>query len=314
MRKFSPMEKFSRAPICMKKTFSALALASAFILLLAACGGDATPMPTNPPPATEAPRATATIAAPLNTGPETAERCGTGELPPYITEIVLAKDTRGANFEPIDIVESFEPNQATFHAIVTLKDAPKNLQLGSSWYLMEASGYKPQTINSTTLDVADGGSRNIDFTLKAVEPLWPVGSYCISIFANGNLAASKPFAVMGSRAPSNAGAEVVRQIVLAEDANPDTFEPINPTTTFKTNAQAIHAAVSIQDAPANTLVSAKWYPPDQLPLEFNLPPVDGTRWLDFRLTPPPEGFPAGEYKVEIYVNEQLVDTVTFTVE
>jgi hypothetical protein len=298
----------------MKKSIFALALSGAFIFLLAACGGDATPMPTNAPPSTEAPRATATRAASSNTGIEPAEMCGTGEMPAFITGVVLAKETQGANFEPVEIVEAYDPSQATFHAVVTLKNAPKNLQLGSAWHLMQASGYKPQTIDQNTLDIPDGGSRNVDFTLKAVEPLWPVGSYCVSIFANGKLAVSKPFEVIGSSATSNAGAEVVQDIVLAENTKPDTFEPINPTTMFKTNAQAIHAAVSIQDAPANTFVSAKWYPPDQLPLEFNLPPVDGTRWLDFRLDPPSEGFPTGEYKVEIYVNEKLVDTKTFTVQ
>lgn len=298
----------------MKKSILALALTGAFIFLLTACGGEtSTPVPAKPLAATDAPALTTRTITPTLAA-IASDICAPGNQPNFIAQVVLAKDTQGANFEPIDVTEAYDPAQATFHAVVTLKDAPKNLQLGSKWHLVEASGYKPQQIDANTLDIADGGSRNVDFTLKGTQTAWPVGSYCVEIYANGELAVSKPFSVVASSATSNAGAAVVTDIVLAEDAKPDTFEPVNPTDTFKKNAQAIHAAIKIQDAPANTRFQAKWYPPNQEPLEFNLPPVDGTRWLDFRLTPAPDGFPTGEYKVEIYVNEKLVDTKTFMVE
>lgn len=314
MREILLSENFSHNKTRMRKTILALAITSAFIFLLAACGSSTTPSPTASPSATTAPTASTTASASPNNAGQSGPICGAGDLPAFISDIVLAKDTQGANFEPVDVTETYEPNQATFHAVVTLKDAPKNLQLGSVWYLMQASGYKPQKIEGNNLEVAAGGSRNVDFTLKGTQAAWPVGSYCLEIYANGKLAASKPFSVVAGSSTSSAGIRVVQDIVLAEGSKPDTFEPVNPTNTFKKDAGAIHATVKIQDAPANTVISAKWYPPDQEPLEFNLPPVDGTRWLDFRLTPTPNGFPGGEYKVEIFVNEKLVDTKTFTVQ
>ncbi|MCG3139332.1 MAG: hypothetical protein HDKAJFGB_00200 [Anaerolineae bacterium] len=291
----------------------ALVLLSA-VVLLNACGGDATPTPT-PAPAptsTSLPAPTATTIVSDKTTPQTAKVCAPGETPTFISDVVLAKDAQGANYEPVGITEAFEPSQATLHAIVTLVNAPKNLQLGATWHLIQASGYKPQKIDATTIEVADGGSRNVDFTLKGTQSAWPVGSYCVEIYANDKLALAKSFTVIAGE--SNAGSNVIQDIVLAESVKPDTFDPINPTDTFKKNAEAIHAVVRILDAPANTQLSAKWFPPSQEPLDFALPPVDGTRWLDFRLTPPPDGFPAGEYKVEIYVNQKLADTKTFTVQ
>lgn len=285
------------------------------IVLLAACGVDAptqtlpTPLAATPAPPPTAARPTATRAA------RPVDICADGALPAYITAIVLAQDAQGENFTPVDITDVFDATQEMFHAIVTLKDAPRNLQLGSKWYLVQAAGYAPNTkIDENELSAAQGGSRNVDFTLKTTQATWPPGTYCVEIYADGNLAASRFFSVQGNTAPSNATSSIVKQIVLAEDVKPETFEPINPTTIFKSSAPAIHATVQIENAPANTLFQARWYPPDQLPLEFNLPPVDGTRWIDFRLTPTPDGFPTGEYRVEIYVSAQLVDTKTFTVE
>lgn len=314
MREILLSENFSHNITRMRKTIPALAFTSAFIFLLAACGGG-TPaqVPTAPPTATLAPASTSNPKTPTLAAID-SDICAPGNQPDFIQQVVLAKDTQGANFEPVDVTEAYEPNQATLHAVVTLKNAPKNLQLGSVWYLMQASGYKPQKIEGNNLEVAAGGSRNVDFTLKGTQSAWPVGSYCVEIYANGKLAASKPFSVVTGSSTTSAGIQVVQDIVLAEGAKPDTFEPVNPTNTFKKDAGAIHATVKIQDAPASTVISAKWYPPDQEPLEFNLPPVDGTRWLDFRLTPTPDGFPGGEYKVEIFVNETLVDTKTFTVQ
>ena len=298
----------------MKRFFIALILLSAFVFVTA-CGGAAIPPPTDIPPAppTETPKPPTAIP---NTEPNAQPDaiCGAGEQPAYISEIVTAKNAQGENFEPVDITDAFDPAQNTFHTIVTLQDAPKNLELGSTWYLMQAQGYKQQKIDTNTLKVPDGGSRNVDFTLKGTQPAWPVGTYCVEIYAGGKLAASKQFTVVASSAASNAGPEIITDIVLAENVKAETFEPVNPTTKFKKDAEAIHAAVKIKDAPANTMFRAKWYAPNQEPLEFNLPPVDGTRWLDFRVTPAPDGFPAGEYKVEIYVNEKLADTKTFTVQ
>ncbi len=296
----------------MKKTILALVLTSVFIFLLAACGGDATPAPTAAPTSAPTVAPTATTIVLGEPTAQTTDVCAPGSQPAFISDVVLAQDTQGANYEPVNVTETFDPSQATLHAVVTLENAPKNLQLGATWHLVQAPGYKPQKIDATELAVADGGSRNVDFTLKGAQPAWPPGEYCVEIYANGVLARSKPFTVAASG--SNAGAEAVADIVLAESVKPNTFEPVNPTDTFAKNAEAIHAVVKIQDAPANTSLSAKWFPPTQEPLEFNLPPVDGTRWLDFRLTPPPDGFPAGAYKVEIYVNQKLVDTKTFTVQ
>jgi hypothetical protein len=300
----------------MKRLFVALTFLSAFILL-AACGAEtATPTPT-PLAATAASRPTLLPTA--TSEPQAEGICAPGDLPEYIREVVLAKDARGNNYTPVDITEVFEPTQATFHAVVSIQNAPPNLKLGSTWYLVQADGYKSNTkIDENELSVADGGTRNVDFTLKTSQDHWPPGVYCVEIYAQDSLALSKRFTVTGEGAPSSTTTAVVKQIVLAEDTQPATFEPVNPTDTFDQHIPFIHASVQIENAPPNTQFRARWYPPSQNPLDFQVV-SEGTRWIDFQLkqtptgTPIPEGFPTGQYKVEIYVNDELADTKIFTV-
>lgn len=310
----------------MKKLITTLTALSVFFVLVA-CGGTETPTaipPTQVPP-TSAPTAES-IPPTVTAAPQASDVCGKGNTPAYLTQVVLAEDTKGDNFEPVNPTDRFEPGQATFHAVASVKNAPKGVKLGARWYVIQATGYKPNfKINESEMTFAEGGTRKIDFKLKNPADKWPAGSYCVEIYAEGNLALSREFQVIGDSTPSNADIDIVKQVVLAENTKPSSFEPINPTTKFRSNTPLIHAAVRVEKAPANTQFRARWYAPGQDPLDFMLQ-TDGTRWLDFRLmptppntpapgeTPAPEGFPAGEYKVEIYVNEQLANTQTFTVQ
>lgn len=300
----------------MKRLVAALAVMSAF-LLLSGCGADtATDVPPAPnTPTTAAQAATApaspTLAALTSTlcAPDTP-----GTPPAYLKNVVLAKSTQGENFTPVDVTEEFEPSQEQFHAVAALEDAPSNTTLRAAWYLVQAAGYAPDTkIDENELSIEASGTRNVVFTLSPAQDAWPPGDYCVEIYVEGTLALSKRFKVVGGSAPSNATTAVVKQVVLAEDAEPQTFQPIRPTSTFKQDAPFIHAAVEIVQAPDTTKFVARWYPPNQEPLNFDLT-TGGSRWLDFRLTPAPDGFPTGEYKVEIYVNDALADTKTFTVQ
>lgn len=281
-----------------KSTIVALVFLSA-IILLAACGGE-TAAPTAPTAlnATGVPRSTTAESDPIA----------------YITNVVLAKGAQGDNYDPVDVSDTFEPSQKTLHAIVSLQAAPADAEVRAEWYLIEATGYAPNSkIDESGLSIKQGGTRNLDFTLENTQGAWPPGTYQVKIFSNGVLAVTKNFKIEASSDAPTASPSVIKQIVLAQAVKPDTFEPINPTTRFQANAPAIYTAVLIENSPPGTIYRVRWYPPGQEPLEKELSPGHSL-WLESHLLPSDGGFPTGEYKVEIYMNDQLVDTKTFTVE
>jgi hypothetical protein len=86
-------------------------------------------------------------------------------------------------------------------------------------------------------------------------------------------------------------------------------EAVNPTTTFDTNDQVIHAVVQLANAPADTKVKARWLvvkvegaEDNQLIAETEMGPLGDKNQLDFTLTPTGKGLPPGAYKAEIYLN------------
>ncbi len=137
-------------------------------------------------------------------------------------------------------------------------------------------------------------------------------------------ATQPPAATQAGPTPAGSSQEVphpsglISQVVLAEDAQGENMDPVNPTTAFSPDA-TIHAVVEIQDAPANTSFKVVWYaedigsgsPPHSLIDQYELT-SDGTRNLDFSLSPN-TSWPVGTYEAEIYVNGALDQVAVFTV-
>ncbi|HVN56070.1 MAG TPA: hypothetical protein VMT46_17190 [Anaerolineaceae bacterium] len=110
---------------------------------------------------------------------------------------------------------------------------------------------------------------------------------------------------------------IISKLVLAKDVQGDQMEPVNPTNVFAP-ADTIHAVVAIENAPGNTSFKAIWYAVDvgsssrNQEIDSTDLASEGTRNLDFSLSPN-EKWPAGKYKVEIYVNGNLDQVVQFSV-
>jgi hypothetical protein len=192
-----------------------------------------------------------------------------------------------------------------------LDGAPLQTVLTVRWYLVQAQGYRPES----RLDVEElvtGGTRNVDFALERQGETWPAGVYCVEVLVDDTLAASRWFEIEGSGQGTRDPGNPVARLVLTDEVDPETIQPIREMTSFSADARAIHAAVFIEDAAEGTLFQARWYVPREPSILAGLN-TSGTRWIDFRLTPSAQSFPRGEYRVEIYVNRLLVQTATFEV-
>ena len=239
-----------------------------------------------------------------------------------ISSITMATDTRGDNKDPVNPTTAFS-SKAVFHAVVAIKDAPKNTRFTAAWYVTDVgSASSPNSLIDST-DLTADGTRNIDFTLSPNNQ-WPAGKYRVEISVNNVLDRVVDFTVTGSSssttpsAPAPKPSGFISGITMALDSKGENKDPVNPTTAFSPSA-VFHAIVAVKNAPAKTVFSAAWYvdnvgsaaAPNTLIDTTDLT-TDGTRNIDFTLSPNNK-WPVGTYRVEVSVNGTLDTVVKFSV-
>jgi len=121
-------------------------------------------------------------------------------------------------------------------------------------------------------------------------------------------------------ADQNGPSAAVSDATLANAVDRD-GRPINASTTFLVNAEVIYLSVRLNNAPANTQVLVKLtYQGGEMPglanttMYNNTKTGQGTGYLAFAMTPPPGGFPQGDYLVQVTANGQEVTSTPFKVE
>ena len=306
------------------------------LLFVSACSGGAqaassTPapdrFPTVPPFATVAPLPTvpplATVASLSNDAvqPTTipaATEVSTGSGGSYIDHYALTTGTQGSERNPVGETTVFTPKQ-TFHLVIAIKDAPKDTKYKVTWYAGDVSS----TSNPLgTYELSTDGSRNLDFTYRPPASGAAEGDYHVELDVNGTLAGNIPFTVSSAvnenaptAAPVAAAVNFIDQVTLTKDVRSDTYEPIGTTDTFAPDDPYIHFVVHLKDAPAQTKIKVTLLQDDVIELSTleSTTPDAGSRFADFRFTPPSGGWETGNYSVVLYVNDQLNQSVSFAV-
>ncbi len=115
-----------------------------------------------------------------------------------ISDVVMAADTTGTERTPINVTKRFPANQAEFHAVVTLSDAPNDTRVRVVWRVVDDGDATRVNAELAEYELTSGGSRNLDFTLKPNAGRMPPGRYRADIYLNGELIRSLSFSVAAS--------------------------------------------------------------------------------------------------------------------
>ena len=97
-------------------------------------------------------------------------------------------------------------------------------------------------------------------------------------------------------------------------------KPVNPTSKFAVSTPEIFCSVKLSNAPADTEVGSEWvYVKGELSgydntvIDTLVLPAEGTQYIQFSLPRPDAGWPAGEYKLNLYVDGKESVSLPFTV-
>ncbi|HYN89489.1 MAG TPA: hypothetical protein VER55_13225, partial [Ardenticatenaceae bacterium] len=104
------------------------------------------------------------------------------------------------------------------------------------------------------------------------------------------------------------------EITMAKDLN-DAFEPIEPTDTYDPD-ESFHASIEVANVPNGIHISNRWYFGSVLLREAGTTTRQDVsrQLLASVLTSPEEGWEPGDYRLEVYFADELMDTAEFSVE
>jgi hypothetical protein len=102
----------------------------------------------------------------------------------------------------------------------------------------------------------------------------------------------------------------ITDATLTKEVNADK-EAIGSANSFEQTVPVIHCVVKLANAPEDTKLKARWSvvnvageQPNSKIVESDIDAVGKNNIIDFTFKPNPGGMPAGEYKVDVFLNPQ----------
>lgn len=96
------------------------------------------------------------------------------------------------------------------------------------------------------------------------------------------------------------------------------YTPINVTNKFSTNTPEIYISGKVNNAPTGTVISGQWFYMDNEPVIFidesKYVVQDTTTSFYFSLSIPDNGWPVGEYSIQLFIDGKIQKTLNFSVE
>jgi outer membrane usher protein FimD/PapC len=222
--------------------------------------------------------------------------------------------TLGTGYDSGTILEPttvFAQEDQQIQLAVNVANAPDDTQVKAVWSIVDVAGHEPTVLYESPLTL-NSGENIAHFSLTNDQP-WPAGKYKVEIYLNGKLAKTVEYQVEKSAAkmPSIESATLAKGV--------DQNEPVDPTSVFAPSDLELHLVVKVADAVEGTSLKAVWsvvdvqdYTPeviDEVPYTLS----GGENVADFTLSND-QPWPVGKYKVELYLNDQLVQTLEYEVQ
>jgi len=107
----------------------------------------------------------------------------------------------------------------------------------------------------------------------------------------------------------------IEEIVVCKNVD-DTYKPVEPMDTFPSGTQVVYVSVKINNITPEDKITTKW---NYLETGEEISTTDftteeaGSGYVSFNLTID-QGFPSGRYNAMVYLNNELIETVEFSVE
>ncbi len=107
----------------------------------------------------------------------------------------------------------------------------------------------------------------------------------------------------------------IESIILSKDIGSDSV-PIDPATEFKSGTSIIYISVKVNNMTPNDKLTVIWNyleTGDEISTTDFITEETGSGYVGFNIIKMDQGFPTGNYNVLVYLNDELYETLEFSV-
>lgn len=214
-----------------------------------------------------------------------------------LTTAVDAKRYRAAG----PVTDQFRKSEPVIYLVGRLKKVPTDATIEVRWFLDEDP--RPMLVSNIQ------GSDNFQFIadFRPAEAAFEEGAYSARVFINDKDIGGISFVIGDPEAASSMSADMVSGVKFSKQITGN-MKPKKPSTKFKSGTKKLYVSFDVKGAPRGSVADIHWYRGEE---SFHSAEVvlQGNRRYGVHVESP-SGLPDGEYKVEIYVAQQLIETAT----
>ena len=251
----------------------------------------------------------------------TAEFTVTGEANPFsgsttasptLTQATMALGV-DSEARPVNPTSTFAQDTPEIFCSVLISNVTQPVDILSEWYYVEGEleGAENTLIDSVPLSVPV--DQYLQFSLTIPDNGWPVGTYKLVLYMDGVETMSVPFSVTSGGGTQQA--TLLTDVTMALGAD-ESAHPINPTTVFPSGTVTIYTTFYVTpDVPNGASLLVEWYVLDGgSPSLLDTYEFDVENDYDYYVYyDVPEGWPAGDYAVVLYVEGEQQAVAEYSV-
>jgi len=249
--------------------------------------------------------------------------------------IKMASEINEDTLAPVTVTKVFSPDAPIIYVTGEVKNAPSGTVVKAEWLYTQND--PDESIGTGENELTDTTSV-FEFHLTNGGDPFPVGTYNIKLYLDGEIKAEVAFSVEGAAetttvAPTTATpvtttaaattapgtvTPVFSELKTSLGADEETFEPINVTDTFNQTDEMIYLTGSLDNGTVGQVLSTEWRYVNEDNSTTLIDTIDYTLEFEstifkFYLPTPDGGWYIGDYEIWLYVNNVYITYIAFRV-
>ncbi len=228
-------------------------------------------------------------------------------------DVQLSAEIDESTYEPITVTSEFYTDTSMVYVTGIVDKAPEGTLAGADCFYVEDG--QDLFIDGADVEL-DEAETAVYFSFPKPAEGWSLGDYEVNMYLDKEVVLTLSFKVIEYSEEANTAS--LRDLQVASAVDEETYEPTTVTDTFNTKSPIVYMTGTVDNVTPGQVIRAEWFyseeDGDTFMDEASVELVDEISAILFSYDKPEDGWPTGEYMIDIYIDDSYMETLDFTVE